>query len=341
MAAQDERVRLLHNVVNRGPAAARNNGFAQARGNWIALLDADDEFLSHRLETMIALGEQHRADVVSDNLLLCPENATGPAEPMISRQMLPAEKWLSAAEFVAGNVGNRHTPRVSYGFMQPVMHRRFLETRQINYDERNRFGEDYLLSLACLLKGARWWITPEAMYRYTVREGSLTDVQSAADLLRIRMLEDKLLRENPMVTASPELTQALHRHKAVIDHFYYYRAFVDAVRAGTVSQALQILLESPSGFRHIVLESMAQAPRVTLKALRGGYRDFRPVHATIPAAHRTRRPQQPGAVSPKEARPERITGCPGPVSAPAPQRARSHRSSDPATRDSSQPGPTN
>jgi glycosyltransferase involved in cell wall biosynthesis len=273
IAAQDGRVHLLRNAVNLGPAGSRNRGLAQARGDWIVLLDADDEFAPHRIETLIGLGERHAADLVADNLLLCPADATGPAEPMIPSRRLPAGKWLSLSEFVAGNIGNRRNPRVSYGFLQPVIRRGFLEMHALRYDESNRFGEDFLLYTACLLKGARWWITPEAMYRYMVRSGSLTDVQSAADLLRIRSMEEKLLREDPSVASDPELARALRLHKAVIDRFYYYRAFTDALKARAGAKALQILFESISGFRYIVLESMTQGPAVTRKALRGGYRD--------------------------------------------------------------------
>jgi glycosyltransferase involved in cell wall biosynthesis len=42
---------------NRGGAAARNRGFDEARGQFVALLDSDDHFLPHHLETMRAMLE--------------------------------------------------------------------------------------------------------------------------------------------------------------------------------------------------------------------------------------------------------------------------------------------
>ena len=83
------------------------------------------------------------------------------------------------------------------------------------------------------------------------------------------------------VLADPVLSAALRRHKTVIEHFYYYRAFTDALKARAIAPAVQFLFESPGSFRHILTESALQGPSVVMKALRGGYRHARPVIPTV------------------------------------------------------------
>lgn len=272
LAEQDRRIRLVHLPVNRGPAAARNVALAQARGDWVALLDADNSFARQRLATLLSLGEAHRAEMVSDNVLLCPEDECTPPAPLIAQSSLSAPRHLPADEFVARNIGPRHNPRLTYGFMAPIFRRAFLERHHLRYDERNRFGEDFMFYVSCLLRGARWWVTPKAMYHYTVRRGSLTEVQTAEDLQRIRTFEHELLEKDPRVRAEPSLARAIRRHKSVIDRCYYYRAFTDALKAQRIGQARRVLFENPSGFRHIVQESLVQTPVIAAKAWRGGYR---------------------------------------------------------------------
>src|SRR5580658_4759361 len=55
IGARDSRLRILRHEANRGAAAARNTGVDAARGEYIAFLDSDDEWLPEKLATQIAV----------------------------------------------------------------------------------------------------------------------------------------------------------------------------------------------------------------------------------------------------------------------------------------------
>ncbi|MBI5667971.1 MAG: glycosyltransferase family 2 protein [Chloroflexi bacterium] len=58
-AASDPRIVIHRNATNQGVAAARNNGLARARGEFIAVHDADDISVPHRLAVQVAYLDGH------------------------------------------------------------------------------------------------------------------------------------------------------------------------------------------------------------------------------------------------------------------------------------------
>ncbi|KEY97798.1 hypothetical protein AI27_16315, partial [Sphingomonas sp. BHC-A] len=62
LARLHHNVRLIVSAENGGPSVARNRGLAEAQGEWIAILDADDAFLPGRLQRMTGVARRHEAD---------------------------------------------------------------------------------------------------------------------------------------------------------------------------------------------------------------------------------------------------------------------------------------
>ncbi len=64
LTSEDSSVRFFRQAVNRGAQAARNRGIQEARGEWIAFLDSDDQWLPKGLELRLAAARKENAEVV-------------------------------------------------------------------------------------------------------------------------------------------------------------------------------------------------------------------------------------------------------------------------------------
>lgn len=264
----EPRLSLLRQPVNRGPSAARNVGIAAARGRWLALLDADDGYTPDRLATLVALAEVQHADLCSDNLLLCPETLAAVGQPMIPRAVVDAPRPLKLAEFIARNVADPRYPGMNFGFLKPIMRREFVVRHGIAYNESVRFAEDFALYVDCLLAGARWWLSPAAGYQYRQRLGTLTHIQTVADLAALRR---KLAVLQATTPPGSELARLIARHQRVVAKSYHYRAFTDALKQRRHLAAARALVAERASASLIVAELFHQAPVILRKAFFGGY----------------------------------------------------------------------
>lgn len=61
---KDDRIRLLENETNCGVSLSRKRGMEAAQGEWIAVLDSDDVWVSDKLEKQISLADSTGAKLV-------------------------------------------------------------------------------------------------------------------------------------------------------------------------------------------------------------------------------------------------------------------------------------
>lgn len=81
---QDDRIRILHNGKNRGIAYSRNHGLAEAKGEYIALMDDDDLTPLDRLEReVVFLDNNPDIGVIGGNVETISENGEKRTKPFL------------------------------------------------------------------------------------------------------------------------------------------------------------------------------------------------------------------------------------------------------------------
>lgn len=223
LAAQDARIRVFTQARNGGVAVARNTGIDQARGRYLAFLDADDALLPERLERLVALADAQALDVVGDNQWLRDVHLDRNVGVMAFNPG-DAPMRLDAATFLRNSdnvpkVREILSGRIAAYFpvIKPIVRREFLQAHALRYDPACKIGEDFDLHIRCLLEGASVVIVPEAYYVYTLPYSEVSRTRSPHSRT-VMNLQPVLRNVDHLLHAyrdrlSPELRRALARCK--------------------------------------------------------------------------------------------------------------------------------
>ncbi len=122
----DPRIRIIENSVNTGRAAAANRGYDAARGEYVAVLDADDIATPDRLAKQVAfldehpdvgaVGSQMKGFGSSDGLITMPASDGG-----ARGQMLFGMPVLYPASMLRRSVLDKHGVRCDPHWLHPGM----------------------------------------------------------------------------------------------------------------------------------------------------------------------------------------------------------------------------
>jgi len=265
IAARDSRVRVLHNERNSGPSVSRNRAIAAARGEWIAILDADDSWFPERLERMLA--DAGDADVVSDDLYTVRGALFKPEEPVLRSMLQEAGFKITWPR----RLDIRDLVRYELALLKPIIRRSFLGRHELSYDPTLLRAHDFYLYFEILAQGGRWLQLPEGYYLYykyglaakdkddRVRRTTLTETVES----------NRALLDHPAAVGDKALIAALERRIQKAQRRIVFATAQDAVRQRRFADLARWLVGNPS---NLLLITRFLIERLHLRVLWGVYR---------------------------------------------------------------------
>jgi succinoglycan biosynthesis protein ExoO len=254
LAAEDNRVRVEPMAKNGGPAVARNRALELARGEWFAILDADDFYAPDRLAALLDAACRHEADIVADNMVVFAQSGTPAPRFFLPAgkcgQMLDMPTYLDETAMFSGGA--------NYGYLKPVIRTAALRRLSVAYDPTLRIGEDDDLIVRLLVEGARYWIANTTGYAYRKHDGSISHrlpVDAAG------ALED-IARRYEADPALAAMRGRLARRRRAFTRAHAFAVMVEALKQRDGPQAFRAAIAAPGAVALLRQPLLARAGRL-------------------------------------------------------------------------------
>ena len=186
---RDDRIKYLRYEVNSGkPSIARNRGIAVAKGEYLAFLDSDDEWLPKKLEMQTRLAEKLGLDLIGCNYLLVNENSE-----TIGKVIFP--EWIRK-NLLKGLVKGAFYPNLS-GLL--IRKRSLKDSKWL--DINLTWGEDLELVIRLIKNNAKFDFVKDYCFKYTIHTNRISNkldwIKKARDYEYIVLKHREFLKEHP------------------------------------------------------------------------------------------------------------------------------------------------
>ena len=184
-----------------GAASARNAALARTRGEFFAVLDADDAYLPERLDALAELAvARPDLDILYTDAFL-----------EVGQQVV--------AQFVEGcpfAFRDQRAAILERCFCIAPAYRRATLTQAGGFDESLRTGSDWECLIRLLRGGASAGLVDEPLYRYRFHGRSLTSDRTGTLRDRVMILEHAGQRDGLSVSERTSLARSLARQRAYL-----------------------------------------------------------------------------------------------------------------------------
>jgi len=190
-----------HYQKNQGVSSARNSGLKIAAGDWIALLDSDDQWLPEKLE------KQKQALCHHPDFKVCH------TEEIWIRNGVRVNPMKKHAK-KGGNIFQHCLPLCAISPSSVIIHRSVFEDVG-NFDETFPACEDYEMWLRMTVKYPVMFIKEPLIIKYGGHQDQLSQKYWGMDRFRIRALE-KILCQNTLSRENHQAAREMLVKKAKI-----------------------------------------------------------------------------------------------------------------------------
>jgi succinoglycan biosynthesis protein ExoO len=263
IAATDRRVRVIALHENHGKPHAMNLAIAQARGDWIAVLDADDCYADDRLATLIAAAERNAVDLVADNQFLHDAGACQTVGTAFAATGPDAA--LTRQKFIAGS---NPFAAFNYGMLKPVVRTEFIRRSGLRYRENARLSEDFLYLVEFFAAGGEAWLVSRPLYHWTQAFGSLSRqwTTTGAGAWRYDFLSalaaNGEVRDAMAPHAHADLIALLDRRDTALRQLHWFRELCRSRDAGQgTGLLLRMISQQPSMWPFVLRRALQVAWR--------------------------------------------------------------------------------
>ena len=171
---KDGRFKLLHTPSNLGPSGARNLAISVAAGEWITILDADDQFTPERVINLLAAAKTLGVRVVFDNQFHWRVSSNSRTRWLNLDDSIAQQCTLT--KFIYQISG---ASRIHWGTAQPFFHQSLIGQPALRYDSKFHRGEDVLFLAQLIKRAGSLGVSGAIGYVYRLPEDDLKHLSLA------------------------------------------------------------------------------------------------------------------------------------------------------------------
>jgi len=229
---QDQRIRYIFQE-NAKQGKARNNGIAQAKAEWVAILDADDRWIPEKLQLQIPLARETQADVLCGLANLMDAEGNN-----IEQNHTEAQKtdWLK--------------PQLSLlnGRNDIIFSTVLMKKAAINavggFNETPCMAEDYHLFLSLTDRGYTFYRQPEILADYRIHDSQTSATEFVTFMLSVRAFRRVDFKYIPRRVVKTAMKKRINR---------YLLHNIDTLSAGQKHEVLRFYQDFPGLKMHAMM----------------------------------------------------------------------------------------